>query len=189
GRTSALRLVVQQVARAGALRGVVARDGAVAALAPRGTPTARRFTPAEIAALLDAVAASGPPVHPPRRPFGDPSHDQSGGGAAPGVVAVDDLDVLAQLCVLEADRLATLARDGIVLVATATTASAATALRGPLADLRGARSGVVLAPGERGSSEVFGHSLSWLAEPGRPRPGRGVLVDGARLAPVQVAAL
>ncbi|MFI2705154.1 FtsK/SpoIIIE domain-containing protein [Cellulosimicrobium composti] len=197
GRTSALRLVVQQVARVGALRGVVARDGAVAALAPRGTPTARRFTPSEVAALLDAVAASGPPVHPPRRPSGDPTHAPSGGGdpthgptgggAAPGVVAVDDLDVLAQLCVLEADRLATLARDGIVLVATATTASAATALRGPLADLRGARTGVVLAPGERGSSEVFGHSLAWLAEPGRPRPGRGVLVDGARLAPVQVA--
>ena len=103
------------------------------------------------------------------------------------MVVVDDLDVLLQLCVVEGERLAAACRDGLVLLASATTGGAASALRGPLADLRGVRAGVVLAPGERGSGDVFGHGVELLAEPGRPRPGRGVLVQGARLTPVQLA--
>ncbi|MGO1934526.1 MAG: hypothetical protein ACTH5E_11595 [Cellulosimicrobium funkei] len=135
----------------------------------------RRYTPADVARLLDTLeAGQGAATFPSR-------------ATAPRVVVVDDLDVLTQLCVLEADRLAALCRDGLVLLASATTGAAASALRGPLADLRGARSGIVLAPRERGSAEVFGHGLEWLTEPGRPRPGRGVLVQGARLAPLQVA--
>ncbi|WP_340697638.1 FtsK/SpoIIIE domain-containing protein, partial [Cellulosimicrobium funkei] len=140
-----------------------------------GAIVVRRYAPADVARLLDTLeAGQGAATFPSR-------------AAAPRVVVVDDLDVLTQLCVLEADRLAALCRDGLVLLASATTGAAASALRGPLADLRGARSGIVLAPRERGSAEVFGHGLEWLTEPGRPRPGRGVLVQGARLAPLQVA--
>ncbi|WP_171468240.1 FtsK/SpoIIIE domain-containing protein [Cellulosimicrobium sp. 72-3] len=140
-----------------------------------GAIVVRRYTPADVARLLDTLeAGQGAATFPSR-------------ATAPRVVVVDDLDVLTQLCVLEADRLAALCRDGLVLLASATTGAAASALRGPLADLRGARSGIVLAPRERGSAEVFGHGLEWLTEPGRPRPGRGVLVQGAWLAPLQVA--
>ncbi|KFD44291.1 hypothetical protein IU11_03645, partial [Cellulosimicrobium sp. MM] len=140
-----------------------------------GAIVVRRYAPADVARLLDTLeAGQGAATFPSR-------------ATAPRVVVVDDLDALTQLCVLEADRLAALCRDGLVLLASATTGAAASALRGPLADLRGARSGIVLAPRERGSAEVFGHGLEWLTEPGRPRPGRGVLVQGARLAPLQVA--
>ncbi len=211
GRTSTLALLARHAAATGRLRAVVTRDdalaGAVMAAHGRTTRTTnrtrsasrtavgrasgksdsnsnengngaivvRRYTPTDVARLLDTLeAGQGAATFP-------------SGAAARGVVVVDDLDVLTQLCVLEADRLAALCRDGLVLLASATTGAAASALRGPLADLRGARSGIVLAPRERGSAEVFGHGLEWLAEPGRPRPGRGVLVQGARLAPLQVA--
>ncbi|MET7135718.1 hypothetical protein MT994_16585 [Cellulosimicrobium sp. MI9406] len=213
GRTSTLALLARHAAATGRLRAVVTRDdalaGAVMATHGRTTRTTnptrsssrtavgrasgkshsngnekgngngaivvRRYTPADVARLLDTLeAGQGAETFPSR-------------ATAPRVVVVDDLDVLTQPCVLEADRLAALCRDGLVLLASATTGAAASALRGPLADLRGARSGIVLAPRERGSAEVFGHGLEWLAEPGRPRPGRGVLVQGARLAPLQVA--
>ncbi len=205
GRTSTLALLARHVARTGSLRAIVTRDDALAGTAVpgpgriarttgrtgggqvdddgkrngngngNGTIVVRRYAPADVARLLDTLEA-------------DRAGAASLGRAtAPEVVVVDDLDVLTQLCVLEAERLAALCRDGLVLLASATTGAAASALRGPLADLRGARCGVVLAPRERGSAEVFGHGLEWLTEPGRPRPGRGVLVQGTRLAPLQVA--
>ncbi|MDF9875345.1 FtsK/SpoIIIE domain-containing protein [Cellulosimicrobium cellulans] len=180
GRTSALTLLARHVARAGALRAVVARDDALAAAAGPGTDVVRRYAPADVGALLDAVAAG-------TRGTGQEDACENGPRGLPGVVVVDDLDVLVQLCVVEGERLAAACRDGLVLLASATTGGAASALRGPLADLRGVRAGIVLAPGERGSTEVFGRGLEWLGEPGRPRPGRGVLVQGARLTPVQLA--
>ncbi|MFB8228975.1 FtsK/SpoIIIE domain-containing protein [Cellulosimicrobium sp. NPDC055967] len=183
GRTSALALLARHLARAGVLRAVVARDDTLAAAAGPPTAVVRRYAPADVGALLDAVAGTRESAR------GTPREDAPDGGTPgpPGVVVVDDLDVLVQLCVVEGERLAAACRDGLVLVASATTGGAASALRGPLADLRGVRAGVVLAPGERGSAEVFGRGLEWLAEPGRPRPGRGVLVQGARLTPVQLA--
>lgn len=180
GRTSALALLARHVARASVLRAVVTRDDALAEAALAGTRVVRRYTPADVGALLDAVAAG-------TRASGQEDGRENGPSGPPDVVVVDDLDVLVQLCVVEAERLATACRDGLVLLASATTGGAASALRGPLADLRGVRAGVVLAPGERGSTEVFGRGLELLAEPGRPRPGRGVLVQGARLTPVQLA--
>jgi S-DNA-T family DNA segregation ATPase FtsK/SpoIIIE len=180
GRTSALTLLARHVARAGTLRAVVARDDALAAAARPGTRVVRRYAPADVGTLLDALAAG-------TRETGQEDVRENGPRGLPGVVVVDDLDVLVQLCVVEGERLAAACRDGLVLLASATTGGAASALRGPLADLRGVRAGIVLAPGERGSTEVFGRGLEWLAEPGRPRPGRGVLVQGARLTPVQLA--
>jgi S-DNA-T family DNA segregation ATPase FtsK/SpoIIIE len=178
GRTSALTLLARHMARAGALRAVVARDDALAAAAGPGTEVVRRYAPADVGALLDVVGTREP---------GQEDACENGPRGLPGVVVVDDLEVLVQLCVVEGERLAAACRDGLVLLASATTGGAASALRGPLADLRGVRAGIVLAPGERGSTEVFGRGLEWLAEPGRPRPGRGVLVQGARLTPVQLA--
>ncbi|UKJ65885.1 hypothetical protein H1Q78_09855 [Cellulosimicrobium cellulans] len=180
GRTSALTLLARHVARAGTLRAVVARDDALAAAAGPGTDVVRRYAPADVGALLDAATAG-------MRETGREDSRENGPRGLPGVVVVDDLDVLVQLCMVEGERLAAACRDGLVLLASATTGGAASALRGPLADLRGVRAGIVLAPGERGSTEVFGRGLEWLAEPGRPRPGRGVLVQGARLTPVQLA--
>lgn len=75
----------------------------------------------------------------------------------------------------------------IALLASATTVAAAGAFRGPLADLRAARYGVVLSPGVAGSSEIFGTDLGWHVEPEVHRPGRGVLVDGSSSTFVQVA--
>jgi DNA segregation ATPase FtsK/SpoIIIE, S-DNA-T family len=207
GRTSTLALLARHVAATGSLRAIVTRDAALAGTAVPGpgriarttgrsrggqvdddgkrtgdgdgdgdgTIVVRRYAPADVARLLDTLEA------------GRAGAVSLGRATEPDVVVVDDLDVLTQLCVLEADRLAALCRDGLVLLASATTVAAASALRGPLADLRGVRCGIVLAPRERGSAEVFGHGLEWLTEPGRPRPGRGVLVQGARLTPLQVA--
>ncbi|WP_435736739.1 FtsK/SpoIIIE domain-containing protein [Cellulosimicrobium sp. PMB13] len=171
GRTTALALIARQAQTAGVLRGVLARDAALHDVAGPGVAVAGRFSPAEVGRVLDEVAASV----------------GTSGAAGPPVLVVDDVDQLAQLCVLEADRVAALCREDVRLVASATTGSAVMAMRGPLAELRARRAGIVLAPAERGSGEVFGHDLSWLTDPGRPRPGRGVLVRGARLAPVQVA--
>ncbi|MGN6238311.1 MAG: hypothetical protein ACTHNI_01095, partial [Cellulosimicrobium cellulans] len=184
GRTSALVLLARHLAREGVLAAVVARDETLAAAAGPPTIVVRRYAPADVGALLDAVAAG---TRTTARESPQEKVPEDGPPAPPGVVVVDDLDVLVQLCVVEGERLAAACRDGLVLLASATTGGAASALRGPLADLRGVRTGVVLAPGERGSTEVFGGGLEWLAEPGRPRPGRGVLVQGARLAPVQLA--
>ncbi|MBM7820897.1 S-DNA-T family DNA segregation ATPase FtsK/SpoIIIE [Cellulosimicrobium cellulans] len=184
GRTSALVLLARHLAREGVLAAVVARDETLAAAAGPPTIVVRRHAPADVGALLDAVAAG---TRTTARESPQEKVPEDGPPAPPGVVVVDDLDVLVQLCVVEGERLAAACRDGLVLLASATTGGAASALRGPLADLRGVRTGVVLAPGERGSTEVFGGGLEWLAEPGRPRPGRGVLVQGARLAPVQLA--
>ncbi|MCR1983698.1 FtsK/SpoIIIE domain-containing protein, partial [Cellulosimicrobium cellulans] len=203
GRTSTLALLARHVAATGSLRAIVTRDDALVGTAVPGpgriarttgrsgggqvdddgkrtgngdgTIVVRRYAPADVARLLDTLGA------------GRAGAVSLGRATAPDVVVVDDLDVLTQLCVLEADRLAALCRDGLVLLASATTGAAASALRGPLAELRGVRCGIVLAPRERGSAEVFGHGLEWLSEPGRPRPGRGVLVQGARLTPLQVA--
>ncbi|WP_264029983.1 FtsK/SpoIIIE domain-containing protein [Cellulosimicrobium sp. SH8] len=188
GRTSALVLLARHLAREGVLAAVVARDETLAAAAGPPTIVVRRYAPADVGALLDAVATGTRTTAraTPREKVPEGRRD-GGPPGPPGVVVVDDLDVLVQLCAVEGERLAAACRDGLVLLASATTGGAASALRGPLADLRGVRSGVVLAPGERGSAEVFGRGLEWLAEPGRPRPGRGVLVQGARLTPVQLA--
>ncbi|PFG44103.1 S-DNA-T family DNA segregation ATPase FtsK/SpoIIIE [Isoptericola jiangsuensis] len=174
GRTTTLRTVAAALAVDGRLRGVVARDPALRAAAG----PARTFEPtaAGLRALLDALDA-------------DPSRVRA--GAAPGgpaaVVVVDDLDVLVQLCPVEAERLAAFP-GGAALVAATTTQGALLAHRGPVAELRGRRTGVVLAPGERGADEVLGAALGEVADPGPPRPGRGALVVAGRAVPLQVAA-
>ncbi|MEN5073439.1 FtsK/SpoIIIE domain-containing protein, partial [Isoptericola cucumis] len=178
GRTTVLRLVARRLAATGRLAAVVSRDPllrAEAASAPAVTPSA-----AGVARLLDELLdpAAGHPAAPGRAPQN-----------ALRVVLVDDVDALAQTCPLEADRLAGLhdPGDGRVLVASATTTGTLLAHRGVLAELRAARTGVVLHPAERGADEAVGTSLADAVEPGPPRPGRGALVVSGLAQPLQVA--
>jgi S-DNA-T family DNA segregation ATPase FtsK/SpoIIIE len=53
--------------------------------------------------------------------------------------------------------------------------------------LRATCRGLVLAPGEPGSGDVFGIALGWHCDPAHPHlPGRGVVQDGRTVQPVQV---
>ncbi|MCL1869608.1 MAG: FtsK/SpoIIIE domain-containing protein [Promicromonosporaceae bacterium] len=164
GRTAALRVLLHGLA-AGMSReeiAVVTRDRDLRADADRLEVTVVPPTPS----ALDALARE----------------------AEPRVVLIDDADVVAQTYPLETDRLAERCTDGtLAVVATATTLAASLAHRGLLAHLRGGRTGIVLAAGERGSDEVFGTSLVDAAEPGVQLPGRGALVVDGQVRPVQLA--
>ncbi|MBB2922867.1 FtsK/SpoIIIE domain-containing protein [Cellulomonas cellasea] len=77
---------------------------------------------------------------------------------------------------------------GSRVVASSSTARAATAYREPLASLRHARSGIVLQPHEPGSADVFGTAVEWALDPAQPHlAGRGVVVTGRDAVPLQVA--
>ncbi len=108
--------------------------------------------------------------------------------AAPWTILLDDAEALFQSCPLEADLL-TRDRRPARLIATSTTSGAASAMRGPLTDLRSTRTGIILAPGTPGSADIFGTPLTWLIEPGLCPAGRGVLVHGRDLQLLQVAAV
>lgn len=175
GRTTALAVIASALVRAGREVAVVADDAPLAA-----TPGARWTTgTGGLEDLLGVLEAQAGPVD----------------------VVVDDLDALEQTAPHLVERLVRwLGRTrtarppapgvppGSRILASATTARAATAYREPLAALRGYRSGLVLQPHEPGSGEVFGTGVEWALDPALPRlPGRGVLVTGAAAVPVQVA--
>jgi len=164
GRTAVLRLVARRLRRTGRLAAVVARDPVLRAESPGG-PRATH-SPDAVRALLERL-----------------------GPRCTGVVLVDDLDALAQSCPLEVERLWALLEDGsgAALVASATVTGVLLAHRGPLAELRALRTGVVLHPGERGADEAFGTPLGDVAEPGPPMPGRGAVVVAGRARPLQAA--
>ncbi len=168
GRTALLRLVARRLARTGVLGGVVARDHVLLDDAA-GAPSSDHSG----AAVRDLLA----------RLAGEPG----GGPGDPRVLVVDDADALAQTCPVEAEQLGALAAQGWAVVASATTTGALLAHRGVLAELRGRRTGVVLAPGERGAEEVFGAALAEVVDPGPPRPGRGALVRAGAVVPLQAA--
>jgi S-DNA-T family DNA segregation ATPase FtsK/SpoIIIE len=103
---------------------------------------------------------------------------------------VDDLDLFARTDPATDEAFAGWVHEGVgpVLVAAARTDRAAAAYRGACAALRGSAARLVLAPLEPGSQDVAGRDLALAADPTRPRhPGRGVLVQGRHLTPVQVA--
>ncbi|QDW64183.1 FtsK/SpoIIIE domain-containing protein [Oerskovia sp. KBS0722] len=170
GRSSALLVLARQAHAAGRLRAVVSTDARFGDLAQGGAHDLQVVTgrsAAEVRAVLGALPGAGLVV-------GD-------------VVVVDDLDLLVQAFPLEVDVLTDLVRTGVAVLASASTVAAATAHRGPLAELRGARSGLVLTPEERGSSEVFGRPLGWSVDPEAAPAGRAVAIRGNELVPVQVA--
>ncbi|MGW6003859.1 FtsK/SpoIIIE domain-containing protein [Oerskovia enterophila] len=172
GRSSALLLVLGYALPTGRVRAVLARDPRLAEHVTTGAGAsdlvvASTFSPSEAATALNLLATAPP---------------------APGdVVVVDDLDVLQQACPLEVEVLTGLVRTGVVLLASASTVAAATAHRGPLAEVRAARCGIVLRPGDRGSGDVFGTSLERVVDPGAGPAGRAVLVRSGEHVPVQVA--
>ncbi|MFC7878571.1 FtsK/SpoIIIE domain-containing protein [Isoptericola sp. NPDC057391] len=185
GRTAVLRLVVRRLAATGRLAGVVARDAALrrdAGDAPAVPPS-----PASLSGLLDGLL-DGLPDGPAGSPGDGPADHRADARRGPGVLVVDDLDVLAQQHPLEAERIAALTDGtGLVLVAAASSTGTALAHRGALAELRARRTGVVLHPGERGADDLLGVPLADGVDPGPARPGRGALVQAGRVRAVQVA--
>ncbi len=175
GRSNVLALLHQQLDPARCL--VIARDGPLLDL-PAGLRVSE-FSGASLVEALNTLheelrAASTPGAPPP--------------SAQPWTILLDDAESLFQTCPLEADHLTRDRRPGR-LIATSTTAGAASAMRGPLTDLRSTRTGIVLAPGTPGSADIFGTPLTWLIEPGLCPAGRGVLVHGRDLQLVQVASV
>lgn len=165
GRSTALALVCAGLGPGRLL--VIARDGPLLDVA--AAHRVHELAPAAVRSALDALDAHG-----------------AGRSREPWTIVVDDLEVLAQTCPAEAELLLPSAASGSV-VAAAATGSAAAAMRGPLAALRAVRTGVVLAPGTPGSSDVFGSPLTWFTEPGPCGAGRGVLVHGRHVELVQLA--
>ncbi|HUX71111.1 MAG TPA: hypothetical protein VMV41_11415, partial [Cellulomonadaceae bacterium] len=111
----------------------------------------------------------------------------------PVVVVVDDLDDLERLRPVAFTELAELLTSpsdrgrSRSLIASARTARVCAAYREPWTSLRATRRGIVLSPGEPGSSEVFGTPLDLYRDHGHPhRPGRGVVQVGPDVTPVQV---
>ncbi|WP_146252022.1 FtsK/SpoIIIE domain-containing protein [Xylanimonas oleitrophica] len=167
GRTTTLRLLLHRLP---AVAAVVARDRALLAEATEAGATAIPPTPDGLRQLL-ALLEEG------WRDSGEPP-----------LVLVDDADVVSQACPLECERLGELAAAGTVaVVAASTTLSAGIAHRGLLAHLRSTRTGIVLAPAERGSDEVLGTPLDDATEVGVQLPGRGALVGDGVAQAVQVA--
>jgi S-DNA-T family DNA segregation ATPase FtsK/SpoIIIE len=164
GRSTALATLVGELRQAGCTVATIARDGPLTCL-PSGSWSA---DPTGAAALVRRC--SGPD--------------------GPDVLVVDDLDLFARTDPATDEAFAGWVHEGVgpVLVAAARTDLAAAAYRGACAALRGSAARLVLAPLEPGSQDVAGCDLALAADPTRPRhPGRGVLVQGGHLTPVQVA--
>lgn len=178
GRSSALLVLARQVRATGRLRAVLSSDERFEGLGADTLPTGGSGDRAPYAATGTGSSAET------RAALGALTR---AGLVAGDVVVVDDLDLVVQAFPLEADVLTDLVRAGVVVLASCTTAAAATAHRGPVAELRAARSGLVLAPEERGAGDVFGRSLGWSVDPGGGPVGRAVAVRGNDLVPVQVA--
>lgn len=175
GRTTVLRHLAEASAAAGSLLGVLGREPSVREAAERvGAPTLAHLTAAAatdwIARIADGAAHRNPISRPAR-------------------IIVDDLDTFSLTCPVEADRLHALLGTKVDIVASATTAAAAGAFRGLLAELRATRRGVVLTPATVSSSEVFGVDLGWFVEPTVDVPGRGVLISGRDAMLLQIAKL
>lgn len=179
GRSSALLVLARQAHATGRLRAIVSPDERFTELEPLGASAGGP-------GATDPFAATGPRASAQVRALLGTL--PSVGLGAGDVVVVDDLDLLVQTFPLEADVLTDLVRTGVVVLASCTTAAAAMAHRGPVAELRGARSGLVLAPEERGSGEVFGRPLGGSVDPEGGPVGRAVAVCGNDLVPVQVTA-
>ena len=169
GRTTALAVLAHGLLDRGRAVAVVGSDAAL--LRVPGVRWASE--PAGLADLLDELAAE--------RVGGMPEVD----------LLVDDLDVIEQMHPAQAERLAresAAPQGGLRVLASARTARAATAYREPIARLRSARAGLVLDPLEPGSGDVFGLDLTTVADPSRAHAaGRGAVVRGRTLTPVQVA--
>jgi len=96
------------------------------------------------------------------------------------IVLVDDIDEL------EREDPALVGSLSTRLVATSTAQAAAHAYRGVLPALLRGRRVLVLDLNDADSAELVGPRAPWLAEAGRRTVGRGALVHGREVTPVQV---
>jgi len=182
GRSSALLLLARAAAVAGRLRAVLSSDERFDGLVPRHGTNGEAGGPDAAAPFVAATGARAPVARAAAL------RALSQAGLVPhDVVVVDDLDLLVQAFPLEAELLTDLVRAGVVLLASTSTTAAAMSHRGPVAELRAGRCGLVLGADQRGSAEVFGGSLGWAVDPDGAPPGRAVVVRGTHLVPVQVA--
>jgi S-DNA-T family DNA segregation ATPase FtsK/SpoIIIE len=133
--------------------------------------------------LLNVAAELGVGVFSP-----DAKVWQEWPAAAPDILVIDDLDqVLAKVGAIAEQAISSLLAAGTVVWASATTLATVIAQRGVLAELREARTGLVLHPAERGSDEVF---YCQLPPPHAPSlPGTGWLVRDGAAQPIRVAKL
>ncbi|MGY1664945.1 FtsK/SpoIIIE domain-containing protein [Geodermatophilus sp. SYSU D00696] len=102
----------------------------------------------------------------------------------PGVLVLDDAATLADAPVLALTSAADLAGHDVVVLAAGTPGELAGAFRGPVADLRRGRSGLLLCPGP-GDADLLGIRLPRTPVP--VRPGSGWLVTAGAARRVQVA--
>ncbi|MGY1693461.1 FtsK/SpoIIIE domain-containing protein [Geodermatophilus sp. SYSU D00814] len=101
----------------------------------------------------------------------------------PGVLVLDDAGALPEAPVLAAAA-ADLAEHDVVVLAAGTAGELSGAFRGPVADLRRSRSGLLLCPGP-GDADLLGIRLPRAPVPARP--GSGWLVTAGTARRVQVA--
>jgi len=180
GRSTALQVVADHASRHGRLLGVASREAAVTA---PGVPALDTYGPAAAAAFVEGVLQAARETA--RQTGGSPQ----GQGQGPVTVVLDDLDALglAAPAAVEALHAALGELPALRVVASSATSTAAGAFRGLVAELRNRRRGLVLDPAAQGSAEVFGADLAWHVDPQARVPGRGVLVDGSTVVPLQVA--
>ncbi|MGY1652085.1 FtsK/SpoIIIE domain-containing protein [Geodermatophilus sp. SYSU D01119] len=105
-------------------------------------------------------------------------------GGGPGVLLVDDAGTVADAPVLAAATAAGLSGRDVVTLAAGTAGELSAAFRGPVADLRRSRSGLLLCPGP-GDADLLGIRLPRTPVP--VRPGSGWLVTAGVAQRVQVA--
>ncbi|MEX5721835.1 hypothetical protein, partial [Geodermatophilus maliterrae] len=102
----------------------------------------------------------------------------------PGAVLLDDAGTLADSAVLTAMTSADLGDLDVAVLAAGTAGELSGAFRGPLADLRRSRNGLLLCPGP-GDADLLGIRLPRTPVP--VRPGSGWLVTAGTARRVQVA--
>ena len=200
GRSSALAVIAAAMLAAGRPIVVVARDGPLRDLGTTLRPhSTAGFVPAAIGQLLDAAPAGAVLLvddldaleqqHPAvgdRLAAAIGSSFAGSGFAGSGFEGSSFAGNSFSAATPLAPGNGAVPR-ATVVVAAAQTARAAAAYRGALGALRGLRAGLVLAPAELGSGEVFGVGLDWLVDPTQPHaPGRGVRQQGRDVVAVQL---
>lgn len=162
GRTTALDAIAAGASRAGVV--VVRLAPALAGLAPADD------APEHDAYGVRTSSADGAAAVLAARPD--------------ALLLVDDLDELERTD----DSVAALVASRRRRLAVATTAQVAAigGHRGSIASLLRARRLLVLAPHDGASAELIGPRAAWLADPRGCPPGRGALVDGRTVVPLQV---
>jgi S-DNA-T family DNA segregation ATPase FtsK/SpoIIIE len=108
----------------------------------------------------------------------------AGLGGRPGALALDDAATLTDAPVLAAAAAADLAGHDVVVLAAGAAGELSGVFRGPVADLRRTRSGLLLCPGP-GDADLLGIRLPRTPVP--VRPGSGWLVTAGVARRVQVA--